>query len=393
LSLADETADVVVIGLGAAGAACAHHLARRGARVIALDRGYPPHNAGSSHGESRITRQAIGEGDDYVPLALLAHRLWREMESETGQMLMMPVGALVIGRVDDGAAHPGKPHFVRETIGAARRFAIPHEEISPDEARRRFPALRLLGDESVYFEPGAGLLLAERCVAAQIELARRHGAVIRPGETVVGVETTAGGVRVATDRGAYAAAQVVAAAGPWTANGLLAGDGLPPLAVYRQLMHWFEAEDPAVFAPGRFPVFIWMHGQAPGGWFYGFPQLPGTAGLKIADERFDQPLPGPQAQSQDIDPAAAAAMWRRHVAPRVAGVTDRCVRSSACLYTMAAGGRFLIGRVPGRERVILVSACSGHGFKHSAAIGELVAELATEATPPPLLAPFALPGS
>ena len=393
MSLADETADIVVIGLGAAGAACAHRLARRGARVIALDRGHPPHDAGSSHGESRITRQAIGEGDDYVPLALRGHALWREMEAETGQTLMMPVGALVIGRVDDGSAHPGKPHFVRETIGAARRFAIPHEVISPDEALRRFPALRLRGDESVYFEPGAGLLLAERCVAAQIKLARRHGALIRPGETAVEIETTACGVRIVTNRGAYAAGQAVVAAGPWAANGLLAGDGPPPLSVYRQVMHWFEAEDPASFAPGRFPVFIWMHGQAPDDWFYGFPQLPGAAGLKIADERFDQRLPGPHAQSQDIDPGAAAAMWRRHVAPRIAGVSDRCVRSSACRYTMAPGSRFLIGRLPGRERVILVSACSGHGFKHSAAIGDLVAELATETTPLLLLAPFALAGS
>lgn len=380
---------MIVIGLGAAGSACAYQLAKRRLLVIALDRHHPPHDKGSSHGESRITRQAIGEGDDYVPLALRAHHLWREIEAETGEILMLQSGALVIGGLDSGAAHQGKQDFVRRTIDAARRFAIPHELITSDEAGRRFPMLTLRGDESVYFEPGAGLLRPERCVAAQIALARRHGAVIRTGETALQILDEVDGVRVTTDRGAYCADQVVVAAGPW-ASEVLRDDRLAPsLSTYRQTMHWFEPADPAPFAPDRFPVFIWMHGAGAKDWFYGFPILPGTTGLKIADERFDQLLPGPQAQSQEIGPAASRNMLRRHIVGRVSGVTDRCLRSSACLYTMAPDSRFLIGRDPGRERMILVSACSGHGFKHSAAIGELVAELAA-GDPPPLLAPFDL---
>jgi sarcosine oxidase len=155
-------------------------------------------------------------------------------------------------------------------------------------------------------------------------------------------------------------------------------------------MHWFEPETPEAFAPGRLPVFIWMHGGGPDDWFYGFPTLPGETGVKIADETFPAPLPGPEAQTQAVEPGAAESMWRRHVAGRVAGVSSRSTRSKACLYTMAPDGRFLIGRDPARERVIVVSACSGHGFKHSAAIGEAVAELAVSKTPPALLAPFAL---
>ncbi len=389
MSAGTQIADVIVIGLGAAGSACAYHLAKRGLRVIALDRHHPPHDKGSSHGESRITRQAIGEGDDYVPLALRAHDLWREIEAETGETLMLQTGALVIGGIDGGAAHLGKQDFVRKTIGAARRFGIPHELITPDEAGRRFPMLTFRGDETVYFEPGAGLLRPERCVAAQIALARRHGAVIRTGETALKILDEVDGVRVTTDRGDYCADQVVVAAGPWV-SGISEDDRLAAsVSTYRQMMHWFEPVDPAEFAPERFPVFIWMHGAGAEDWFYGFPILPGTTGVKIADERFDEPLPGPEAQSQEIGPAASRTMLGRHISGRVSGVTDRCLRSSACLYTMAPDSRFLIGRDPGRERVILVSACSGHGFKHSAAIGELVAELAA-GDPVSLLAPFGL---
>jgi sarcosine oxidase len=384
------TADVVVIGLGAAGAATAWRLARLGVRVIGLDRHHPPHDRGSSHGESRITRQAIGEGDEYIPLALRAHDLWRQIQAESGETLMLTTGGLVIGALDAGTAHPGKEDFVRRTIDAAGRFAIAHEVISPEEAAVRFPQLRLRGDETVYFEPGAGVLFPERCVATQIALARRHGAVIRTGETVLAVRDVPDGVTVATDKGEYAAGQVVVAAGSWAGELLGGSETASRLMTFRQAMHWFEPDDPRLFTPDRFPVFIWMHGRAPGDWFYGFPILPGSSAIKLADERFDDRLSAPGAQSQVLDPKLAEMIFDRHIAGRIDGVTRRCVRSAACLYTMAPGSRFLVGRAPESQRVIVVSACSGHGFKHSVAIGDLVTELATEAAAPALLAPFAL---
>ena len=381
-------ADVVVVGLGAAGAATTLRLARRGVRVIALDRHHPPHDRGSSHGGSRITRQAVGEGDELVPLALRSHQLWRELEHESGESLMLATGALIIGRPDEGGVHTGKRDFVRRTIEAARRFAIPHEVLSPDEASSRFPMFRLDEGETAYFEPGGGVLLPERCVAVQIDLARRHGAEIRLGETVLELQDEGSAVRVVTHHGEYSAGQVVVAAGAW-AGGLLQGRIAARFSTYRQIMHWFAPVDAAAFAPSRMPVFIWMHGAVAEQWFYGFPILPGEAGVKIADERFDSPLASPDAQTQIIDPAESGVMWARHVAGRMTGVTDRCVKSTACLYTMAPESRFQIGRDPERERVIVVSACSGHGFKHSAAIGELVADLAGGAASP-LLAPFSL---
>ena len=379
--------DVIVVGLGAAGSATLYHLARLGARVLGIDRGRPPHDLGSSHGESRVTREAIGEGDDYVPLARRSHQLWREMEGETGEALMLTTGGLFIGAPGLGGEHPGKTDFVRRTIDIAARHGVAHEVLTAGETRRRFPPFNLRDDEMAYFEPGAGLLFPERCVAAQLTLAKRAGAEVRTGEAVQSLLPIPGGVRVVTDQGAYEAGQVVVAAGPWT-PGLLGGAWGRSLRLFRQVMHWFEPNDAAAFAPGRFPVFMWMHGARAGDWFYGFPVLPGSRGVKVSDERFAVAAPTPDEIDRTVSPDEAEAMRRRHVAGRLEGLGGAWLRSAPCLYTLAPESRFLIGPDPDRERVIVVSACSGHGFKHSPAIGEAVASLVLDGVVPAVLAPF-----
>jgi len=379
--------DVIVVGLGAAGAATLYQLARRGARVLGIDAFTPPHDHGSSHGETRITRQAIGEGDDYVPLALRAHELWREIEAECGESLFEASGVAIIGRLDLPAVHAHKPDFLRQTLGAARRFGIPHEVITPAECRARHPNLAVDDAETVYWEPGAGMLFPERCITAQIALARRHGADVRTNEAVLSVEQCGGGVRVTTASEVYEAGQVVVAAGAWAPR-LLGEPYSETLRPYRQTLHWFAPEASAAAQAARWPVFIWMHGAAPEDWFYGFPRLAGESGVKIAAERFDSLRENADDNLTDVAPEEAAFVYRHHVDGRLTGLTQTCLKSRSCLYTMAPDGRFLIGRDPARDRVIVVSACSGHGFKHSAAIGEAVASLALGAHGPGILAPF-----
>jgi|GEM_PF-80576 len=364
--------DVIVVGLGAAGSATLHQLARRGARVLGIDRHHPPHDQGSSHGESRVTRQAIGEGDDYVPLARRSHELWREMEAQTGERLMLTTGGLFIGAPGLGGQHPGKTDFVRRTIEVAARHGIAHEVLTAGETRRRFPQFNPRDDEIAYFEPGAGLLYPERCIAAQLALARRLGADVRTGEVVLNIASDAAGVRVTTDQAVYDAGEVVVAAGAWSA-GLLGGAWDRSLRLYRQVMHWFEPSDPAAFAPGRFPVFMWMHGSGAEDWFYGLPVVPGSHGVKVSMERFTAPAATPDRIDRTVTGDEALVMHRRHVADRLKDLGETWLRSVACLYTLAPESRFLIGRDPARERTIVVSACSGHGFKHSPAIGEAVA--------------------
>ncbi len=380
-------ADLIVVGLGAAGAATLYQATRQGARVIGIDRHHPPHDQGSSHGETRITRQAIGEGEEYVPLALRAHELWREIEAETGEALMLSCGALMISPRGLGAAHHGKHHFLERTIAAAKAFDIDHEVLSAAEARARFPRLRVGEAETAYFEPSAGLVYPERCIAAQLALAQRHGASLHPGETVLALEPVAGGVAVVTDKGRHEAARAVVAAGAW-APGLLGGVYGERLALHRQTQHWFAPADPALFGPDRLPVFIWLHGETPGDWFYGFPIIPGALGVKVASEQFDRVTATPEALDRTATRDEAMAVHARHVEGRIEGLPPDWLRSKACVYTTAPESRFIIGRDPERERVTVVSACSGHGFKHSAAIGEAAASLALTGVTPAVLAPF-----
>jgi sarcosine oxidase len=373
-----NTADVIVIGLGAAGAATLLALSRQGMRCIGIDRFHPPHDQGSSHGESRITRLAVGEGSTYAPLVRRSHELWRQLEAETGEALLLQTGGLVMGPRDGDARHHGKGDFVRRTIAIARENAIPHEVLAADELGHRFPQLSLVGNEIAYFEPSAGLVFPERCIATQLQLARQHGASLRLGEQVRGIEGKAGSVNVTTEHGRLGAAHVVVAAGPWTST--LARGPLTTLAVvYRQTLHWFATDNPEAYRPGRFPVFIWMHGDGEENYMYGFPSLSGTSTVKVASERYSSPVQVDAVERQ-VSAAESAAIYKRHVSGRLRGVMPKCERAAACLYTVTPDSGFIVDGVSEMDGVTFVSACSGHGFKHSAALGEQVARRLAGAT-------------
>jgi sarcosine oxidase len=371
--------DCIVVGLGAAGSATLYQLAKRGQRVLGLDRFSPPHPHGSSHGDTRLTRCATGEGDVYVPLALRSHAIWRELEAATGEELLVQSGVLILAHADNHSLHHGKPHFLQQTLAIAERFAIPHEVMDAAAVEARFPQFRLRGTEQAYHEPGAGLLHVERCIAAQLSEAQRLGAEILRETQVVAVERDgAGAARVRTAAGdVFTAAQVVVAAGAWI-PGLIGGAYRRGLTVYRQVMHWYEVEEPARFAPEVFPTFIWMHGHVQEDYVYGFPIRPGTGallgGLKIGTEHY-RDIADPDAVRTEVSEAETADMFARHIAGNFRGITPRVLRSATCLYTVTEDGDFVIDRAEGNENVLVVSACSGHGFKISAALGEAVAEL------------------
>lgn len=383
-----ENADFLVIGLGAMGSAALYQLARRGARVIGLDRFAPPHTMGSSHGETRITRQAVGEGDAYVPLVLDAHRIWRELEDETGESLLVACGALVMAPGTGTNSHHGKPDFVRNSIRAARAFDIPHEVLDGREVARRFPQfLNLTGSETAYYEPGGGYVRPEACIGAQLARARALGAAIHTGVEVLTIRQEGNGVRVETSAGTFAAGAVVVSAGAWTAPLLGAPfEGL--LSAKRQLLHWYALDETAAYGPDA-PVYIWMHGATDTEYFYGFPPQDGERSVKVATEQYAEATTA-AAADRSVDPEESAAMYRRHIAGRLAGATPRVVRAAACLYTVTPDRGFIIDRHPEQDRVLVVSACSGHGFKHSAGIGKVAAELLTEGRSGIDVAPFAL---
>jgi sarcosine oxidase len=265
----NNTTDVIVVDLGAVGSAALYQRARGGISAIGIDRWEPPHAMGSSQGETRITRQAIGEGEVYVPLVPRSHEIWRELEQDTGQRLFEACGVLIIGAEGGAAMHHSRSGCVLNTIAAAQAHGIDHEVLSVEDTRRRFPQFALTGDELVYFEPGGGFVYPERCIAAQLAMAQRLGARMVTGAQVTAITEVPDGVAVTAGGTTYHAGRVILAAGAWTP-----GLALPP------------------------------------------------------------------------------------------------VRSAACLFTCAPDADFVIGPLDGSQRITVVSACSGHGFKHSAAVGE-----------------------
>lgn len=371
-----QAPDILVVGLGAMGSATLMHAAGHGVHVVGIDRFAPPHTHGSTHGESRITRLAVGEGAEYVPLVRRSHALWRELEATTGESLYRACGGLVMG---SGAASPmhGQRNFFDSTVAVAKAHGIAHELLDAAGIAARWPQFGLSGGERGYFEPAAGYLRPEACVAAQLGQAQARGAVVRTGERLTGWRRDARGVVVDTDRASYRPGTAVFCLGAWL-PGLAPA---PTLRITRQLLHWFDADRREDYRDDRFPIFIWNWGPAEGEVYYGFPDLGG--GVKVATESHAQC--DPDAVNREVGAPEIDAMYQRHVRGRLRGVLPRSLRAATCLYTEAPGARFWIDQLA--DGPIVVSACSGHGFKHSAAVGEAVAQWALRGDRPALLAP------
>ena len=377
-----RTADVIVVGLGAMGSAASWQLAARGVSVIGIDQYAPPHPWGSTHGDTRVTRLAIGEGREYVPLARRSHELWREIEGESGAELLTQPGIIIL-------AHPSST-FLGETRAAALQYRIEHRDLTNAELRAGFPMFAIDERTVGYHEPGAGYVRPERAVAAQLALARRHGAELRLGESVERWAASPAGVTVTTDRDTYAAGQLLVCAGAWI------GDLVPQareiVAVYRQLLFWFpirRGHDVLRDMPG----FVWDVGGDQRGFvhldgFYGFPAVDGRdGGVKVASESYEHTTT-PDGRQHPADRAEIDRMYHGCVEPYLPWLGAEPLRTVSCLYTSTRGSRFIIDRHPDHDAVLVVSACSGHGFKHSPAIGEAVAQWLTGGAPKIDLAPF-----
>jgi sarcosine oxidase len=352
--------DVIVTGLGGMGSAAAYHLAARGLRVLALERHALGHDQGSSHGLTRIIRLAYFEHPSYVPLLRRAFDLWRALESASGARLLHVTGGLDVG-------WPGS-----DVLEGSRRSCIehglPHEVLDATALRRRFPAWRPAASAAAVWQPDAGFLTPERAIDAHARGAAAHGAVIRTNERVLEWQTTSSGVRVRTDRGAYDAGQLVLAGGAWM--GQLAPVLQRLLAPERQVLGWFGVADTGLFAAGRFPVFVLDAGE---GRFYGFPEFE-VPGFKIGKyhHRFETIDPDRMDRACHAEDEAAL---REAVARYFPAANGPLLQSKTCLFTNTPDEHFIIDRDPDTPAVLLVSPCSGHGFKFCGVVGEAVADL------------------
>ena len=369
------TADVCVVGLGAMGSATACELAHRGLRVVGVDRWRPPHVLGSSHGQTRIIREAYYEHPAYVPLVRRAYERWDVLARDTGRTLFHRTGGIMIGHAD-GTLVPG-------ALASAREHGIAHELLDGREVRRRFPALHADDDMVGVLEHRAGVLFVESCIEAQLEQAARHGAVLRFDEPGLDWRVADGHVVVRTGSGTIEAGSLVLAAGPWLST--LLPDLALPLTVERQISHWVaptrarEATDPA-----SCPIAMWEYERG----HYFFEQPDFGIGLKVGVHH-DGPSVDPETVSREVTPdeAAHATTMARRLMPLLEA---ELVRSMVCLYTNTPDTHFIIDRHPAHERVVVLSPCSGHGFKFASAIGEVAADLVLGRSPGVDLSLFAL---
>jgi sarcosine oxidase len=362
--------DVIVVGLGAMGSAAAGHLAERGACVLGLERYTPAHDQGSSHGRSRIIRQAYFEHPAYVPLLLRAYELWERLEHDAGRPLLTLTGGLMIG--------PPDSPVVTGSVRSAQQHSLPYETLNAAEIRRRFPPFNPGPEVVALYETRAGVLDPEECIRAQLELAARHGAALHFEEPALAWEAAPSGdwVRVTTAQGAYEAARLVIAAGAW-APALLADLELP-LAAERQVLYWFEPTGGAeLFQPDRFPIWIWEVG--PDLDLYGFPAQDGPpGGVKVAFYRTgDEETCTPETIDRSVHPEEIGRM-RSALAACMPSLNGELRATLTCMYTNTPDQHFVIGPHPHHPQVVIASPCSGHGFKFASVIGEVLADLALD---------------
>ena len=366
-----EAYDVIVLGLGGMGSAAAYQLARRGRRVLGLERYTPAHDKGASHGLSRIIRQAYFEDPAYVPLLRRAYELWRQIETEAGVPVLTITGGLMIGQPDSAV--------VRGSIRSAQEWGLAHEVLDAAEIHRRFPPLCPVPGEVALYEALAGFLRPEVSVAIYLDRAARRGADLHFEEPALAWEAQPGGngVRVTTALGTYEAERLIISPGPW-APSLLARMGLP-LEVERQALYWFApvgGVEP--FEVGRFPIYIWE--ASPAVSFYGFPAHDGPlGGAKVAYHR----APGSRliCTPETIDRIVHAEevdRMREAIAERIPTLNGQLLFARTCLYTNTPDEHFVITTLPDAPQVAIAAGFSGHGFKFCSVVGEILADLATD---------------
>jgi len=235
------------------------------------------------------------------------------------------------------------------------------------DVRRQFPALRPAEEMVAVWEPRAGILFPERCIEAHLVLAREQDAELRYDEPVSRWEPSESGIRVRSARGEYNAGQLLLTSGSWVKS-LLPGLSLP-FSVERQVQFWFEPKNPAAFQPTHCPIHIWEY--EPGKHFYGFPDL--GEGVKVAGHHAGE-ITNPDTIDRSVAPAEIEAM--RSVVRRFLPDADGPLRSSVvCMYTNTPDNHFFLDRHPECPQVLIASPCSGHGFKFSSVIGEVLADL------------------
>jgi sarcosine oxidase len=357
--------DVIVVGLGAMGSSTAYHLAKRGAKVLGLEAFTPAHEKGSSHGESRIIRQAYFEDPAYVPLVLRAYELWDQLEAESNEDLLNITGGVAIGPLQGG--------LITGCLKSAERYGLEHDLFDANEMKRRFPQFALAEDEVAFYEQKAGYLRPEECIRQHLRLASKRGADLRFEEPVLSwtASESGDGVSIVTGKETYQAKSLVISVGPWTNEFVTS---LPvSLTVSRRVMFWFNpTTQHSAFDKRVFPIFIWEPEQGP--LFYGFPRTNVAGDPKVAIHSGDEDCT-PSTIDRSIHSRDIAAI-RSAIQFRIPALNGEVSHAVTCMYTMTPDKHFIIDAHPRHPQVSIAAGFSGHGFKFSSVVGEILSDLA-----------------
>ena len=374
--LSHKTYDVIVAGLGAMGSATVAQLALKGKRVLGLDRWAPGHPFGSSHGDSRIIREMYFEHPMYVPLLQRAYELWAELEARVDEKLLNLHGGLMIGH-ENGM-------LVTGTLRSAREHRLKHEILTPAEVKQRYPAFDLESHLVAVVDPRAGWLDPEQCNAAHLKVAAQNGADLRFEEPVIAWTADDDGVSVTTSHASYTAGKLVLAVG--ARDGVLLEDLGLPLEIERQVVFWMQPKQEAEYDRSIFP--IWAYEYKPGFIAYGFPNLP--LGVKASGMHSGVVYDFADDVDRSIHEDEAEAL-KNAIRPVLPGLAASPVRgATTCLFTNTPDHDFLIDFHPDYPRVLISSACSGHGFKFASVVGEIQADLVANGRSRFELSPFVL---
>ena len=369
------TYDFIVAGLGTAGSSTCMTLARRGYKVLGIDRYRPPHNMGSHHGASRSVRRAYLEGTSYVPMVMRSWELWRRLEKDSGQNLLVKTGNLTIGPPDSPA--------VSGFMASAQAYGIPHDFLTAKEVRKRWPHLSPPHSFVAGLEKEAGIVFPELSITTFLAEAEKAGADLNIEEPIDRWSEDQGTVYVHTTRNTYETGCLLISAGAWT-NRLL---GLPgrPLVPKRVPVHWVKAPEDKRLHIGHFPVNFWQvptekHSDPPQTYkeFYALPVVGPDSQMKIA---FHNGLVDcdPFALIREVLPDEVEKI-KAIISQFLPGLHNCAIASDVCMYTMTPDGHFYLGKRPETNNVFGV-ALAGHGFKFAPVLGEILADLMMGMTP------------
>ena len=394
--------DIIVLGLGANGSSALYHLSKTNKKIAGIDRHTPPHSFGSSHGQSRIIRQAYYENPVYVPFLREAYQCWRELEDISGEQLFLKTGGLMLG-AEDAAVVQGA-RLSAETHG------IDYEYLGSAELQRRFPAFRPVADTVGLLEKEAGILFPEKCIAAWLEQAKQQGASLHFDEVVLKITSQQDMVTVTTSRDTYHTEKLIISAGAWVGElvagipetdrpgGVQAGiseTGRPggtqaglhlPLTVARQAVYWFtnrNKDQQAGLLPDQMPVYIWEY--RPGKMFYGFPDL--GEGIKIGYHHTGRHI-HPDALEQTVSQGEIDDM--KALTNSYLNIDAVFHQASVCMYTNTPDEDFIIDYHPIYKNIVIASPCSGHGFKFSSLTGKILSQLTMDQLPALDISPFSI---